>query len=67
MGSVCSTNGQVKGARRGFWWANLREGDHMEDPAIRWEDKIKMDLRDVGWEAWTGSICHRIGTVGELL
>jgi hypothetical protein len=20
----------------------------------RWEDNIKMDLQDVGWEAWTG-------------
>jgi hypothetical protein len=19
---------------RGFWWGNLREGDHMEDPGI---------------------------------
>ena len=22
----------------------------------RWEDNIKMDLREVGWGAWTGSI-----------
>jgi hypothetical protein len=34
----------------GFWWGNLREGDHLEDPGIIWEDNIKMDLREVGWE-----------------
>jgi hypothetical protein len=33
----------------------------------RWEDNIKMDLRE-GWGgAWTGSIWLRIGTGGELL
>jgi hypothetical protein len=26
-----------------------------------------MDLREVGWGAWTGSICLRIGTGGGLL
>jgi hypothetical protein len=33
----------------------------------RWEYNIKMDLREVGWGAWTGSIWLRIGTGGELL
>jgi hypothetical protein len=33
----------------------------------RWEDNIKMDQREVGWGAWTGSIWLRIGTGGELL
>jgi hypothetical protein len=33
----------------------------------RWEDNIKMDLREVGWGAWTGSIWLRIGTGGGLL
>jgi hypothetical protein len=32
----------------------------------RWEDNIKMDLREVGWMAWTGSIWLRIGTGGRL-
>ena len=27
---------------------------------------IKMDLREVGWGAWTGSIWLRIGTGGGL-
>jgi hypothetical protein len=36
-------------------------------PRRRWEDNIKMDLQEVGWGKWTGSIWLRIGTGGELL
>jgi hypothetical protein len=36
-------------------------------PRRKWEDNIKMNLREVGWGAWTGSIWLRIGTGGELL
>jgi hypothetical protein len=36
-------------------------------PTRRWEDNIKMDLQDVGWEAWTGLSWLRIGTGGGLL
>jgi hypothetical protein len=30
----------------------------------RWEDSIKMDLQEVRWRAWIGSIWIRIGTGG---
>jgi hypothetical protein len=32
----------------------------------RWNDNIKMDLREIGWDgvAWTGLIWLRIGTGG---
>jgi hypothetical protein len=36
-------------------------------PRSRWEYNIKMDLQEVGWEAWTGLIWLRIGTGGGLL
>jgi hypothetical protein len=36
-------------------------------PRRRWEDNIKMNLREVGWEAWTGLSWLRIGTGGGLL
>jgi hypothetical protein len=37
-------------------------------PRRRWEDNIKMDLREVEWgEAQTGLIWLRIGTGGGLL
>jgi hypothetical protein len=32
-----------------------------------WEDNIKMNLREVGWGAWTGSMWLEIGTGGGLL
>jgi len=33
----------------------------------RWEDNIKMDLQEVGWEAWTGLIWLQIGKGGGIL
>ena len=33
---------------------------------LRWEDNIKMDIQEVGWE-WSGLIWFRIGTGGGLL
>jgi hypothetical protein len=36
-------------------------------PRRRWENNIKINLREVGWGAWTGSIWLRIGTGGGLL
>jgi hypothetical protein len=33
-------------------------------PRRRWEEDIKMNLREVEWGAWTGSILFRIGTGG---
>jgi hypothetical protein len=36
-------------------------------PRRRWEDGIKMDLRETGWGVWSGFSWLRIGTVGGLL
>ena len=36
-------------------------------PRRRWEDNIKMDLKEVGWGAWTGLIWLRIGKGGGNL
>jgi len=36
-------------------------------PRRRWEDNIKMDLREVGRGVWTELICLRIGTCGGHL
>jgi hypothetical protein len=33
----------------------------------RWEDGIKMDLREIGWGVWSGFNWLRIGAVGGLL
>ena len=37
----------------------------LERPRHRWEDKIKMDLQEVGCGVWTGSSWLRIGTGGR--
>jgi len=48
-----------------FWWRNLRERDHLEDPGVdgmiilRWMFR-KWDVREL-----PGSIWVRIGTGGE--
>jgi hypothetical protein len=37
-------------------------------PRRRWEDGIKMDLREIGWRGvWSGFTWLRIGIVGGLL
>jgi hypothetical protein len=36
-------------------------------PRHRWEDTVKMDIKEVGWGAWTGLIWLRIVKSGTLL
>jgi hypothetical protein len=36
-------------------------------PRCRWEDGINMDLREIGWEVWSGFAWLRIGIIGRLL
>jgi hypothetical protein len=58
------------GERRGAYRALVGKPEGRRPlwrPRRRWEDNIKMHLREVGWEAWTGLIWLRIGTGGELL
>jgi hypothetical protein len=52
--------------RTGFWWENARKRPFGR-PRRRWEDEIKMDLRENGWGVWSGFTWLRIGTVGGLL
>jgi hypothetical protein len=39
----------------------------LERPRRRWEDGIKMDLREIGWGVWSVFNWFRIGTGGGLL
>jgi hypothetical protein len=39
----------------------------LERPRHRWEDVIKMDLRETGWGVWSGFTWLRIGIIGGLL
>jgi hypothetical protein len=38
-----------------------------EKPRRRWEDGIKMDLREIGWGLWRGFTWLSTGIVGGLL
>jgi hypothetical protein len=66
MGKTCGTYGEMRGAYRAL--VGKPEGrTPLGRPRHRWEDNIKMDLREVGWGAWAGSIWLRIGTGGGHL
>jgi hypothetical protein len=65
MGRTCSTYGERRGASRVL--VGKPEGRRpLGRPRRRWEDNIKMDIREVGWEAWTESVWLRVGTGGVL-
>jgi hypothetical protein len=51
----------------GFWWGNLKDRDHLEDPSIEGRIILISIFRkwDVG--VWTRSSWLRIGTVGRHL
>jgi len=54
-------------AYTGFWWGNLRERDHLEDPGADGRIILRWVFRkwDVG--VWTGLSWLRIGTGGGHL
>jgi hypothetical protein len=36
-------------------------------PKCRWEDTMKMDIREIGWGIWIALMWLRIGSSGGLL
>jgi hypothetical protein len=61
MGGECSTYGGE--VYTGFWWRNLRERDHLEDPGVGGRKILRQTFRTWYVGAWTGSIWLRIGKV----
>jgi len=64
MGGACST--YVREVYTGFWWGNLKESDHLEDPGLDWRIILRWSFRNCYVGAWTGSMWLRIGTGGGL-
>ena len=65
MGGHVASMGENRGVYTEFWWGNLRERDHLEDPGLNGRIILKWIFRkwDVG--AWTGSIWLKLGTGGR--
>jgi hypothetical protein len=65
MVDTCSTyEGEVYTA---FWWGNLRERDHLEDPGVDGRIILRWIFRKWDVWAWTGSSWLRIRTGVGLL
>jgi hypothetical protein len=66
MGGACSTYGGKREVHTGFWWGDLRSGDHFGDPGVDGRIILKWIFKK--WdEAWTGLIWSRIETGAGLL
>jgi hypothetical protein len=48
----------------GFWWGNLKERDHLEDPSVDGRLILRWIVREWYVGVWTGSSRLRIGTGG---
>jgi len=53
MGGTCSMYGGE--VYTGFWWGNLRERDHLEDPSIYGRIMLRWTCRKWDVRAWIGS------------
>jgi hypothetical protein len=45
MGGACSTYGGEREVHTGFWWGDLREGDHLGYPGVDWRIILKWILK----------------------
>jgi hypothetical protein len=61
MGGACSTL-RVREVYTGFWWGDLRERDHLEDPGIDGRIILRWFFRKWGVGEWTSLSWLRIDT-----
>jgi len=48
MGWACSANGGGSGPYR--VWVGKSEGRSLGKPRCRWENNVKVDFKEIGWE-----------------
>jgi hypothetical protein len=58
---------QRRAMQTGFWWGNLKERELIGRPWHRWEESVKMNVRETGWVKWTGLVWLRTETSNTLL
>ena len=61
MGGECGAYGGRREVNIRFWWGNLRERDHFEDPSVDGRIILRWILREWDVGLWTGSSWLRIG------
>jgi hypothetical protein len=65
VGRACGTHGRGEKRVQGFG-GKARRKKPLGRPRRRWEDGIKMDLREIGWEVRSGFTWLRIGIDGGI-
>jgi hypothetical protein len=64
---VARVGGGGREVHAGFWWEDLREGDHLGDPGGDGRIILKCIFKKWNGGIWTGLIWPRIGTGGGRL
>jgi hypothetical protein len=63
MDGACSTYGGEEEVYAGYWWGNLKERGHLEDPGLDVRIILRWIFRKCDVVAWTGSSWLRLWTV----
>jgi hypothetical protein len=67
MGGACGTYGRRGEVYTSFWWGNLREINHSEDPGVDGRIILKWIFRKWDVAVWIRSSWLRVGTGGGHL